>query len=190
VALALHVSGECLLKTGTGSVGALESLGVSVAGVDINITDHTDPVYTDTNGPRVPFDEQQFLEDATITCKLVFYDETVLSHIRSRIAILASNADGTIGAAGVLWGAGGNYFRLLCLSPVDATPYNFPKARLKDAMRVKKGTVRSEWDLTFYSIPYTGSAGSTLGNTLWNTTTTAILFALFGWQMFERLLGT
>jgi hypothetical protein len=164
----IHVNGEARIRTGTGAAAALEFLGVSVDGVDISIREHTEPVHTDTFGPSVPFDEQHFLQDAVISAQLVFYDEVVLAKIRNRM----SGTDGVQGEAGALWGAGGKYFRLLILSPVEALPWNFPTARLMDAFEVKIGTRRSIWNLRFYAKPYTGVAGTSAGVPLYNRVTT------------------
>jgi hypothetical protein len=167
LAKSIHVSGEALLRTGTGAANALEDLGVSVDGVDIAITDHTDPIYTDTFGPDVPFDEQQFLADAVVSAQLVFYDELVLAKLRGR----ANAGDGQLGSAGQLWGAGGKYFRLLIASPTDI-PYNFLHARLQNAFSQKVGTRKTIWQVQFYCSPYTGSAGGTSGTVLYNQVTT------------------
>src|SRR3989442_12024508 len=120
MALTINVNGEAKLQVKLGT-NALTNLGVTVDGVEIELREYTEPVFTDTNGPDVPFDEQQFLEDALIRAQLVFYDDTVLGTLRSR----ASGTDGLVGAAGTLWGAGAGYFRLLILSPTGGLPYNF-----------------------------------------------------------------
>lgn len=170
MAEAVHVSGEARIKIGSGSVGALEILGVSEDGVDINIEDHVDPVMTDTFGPRVPFDEQHFLETGTIQMRLIFYDEAILAKIRR--PLLNSAAEGTMVEAGTLYGAAGHYFRLLILSPQDSLPWNFLSARMERAKRVKIGTKRNAWDLSFFAIPYTGFAGTSVGGLLYNRVTT------------------
>lgn len=162
----IHVNGEAQVQVAFGT-NPLQKLGVSIDGIDMDITDHTEPIYTDTFGPAVPFDEQHFLEDGTITCQLIFYDDAVLGQIRGRI-----NSDGVMGQAGSLWGAGGFYFRLNVASPADGLPYNFPKVRPKDAMRQKVGTKRTVWNVTFYAIPYTGNPGPTTGSTLYNRAAT------------------
>lgn len=163
----IHVSGEAAIKTGTGSSSALEDLGVSVDGVEIAVRDHTEPIFTDTFGPQVPFDEQQFLETALIRATLVFYDEAVMAKIRTK----TGSAEGTMGAAGALWGAGSFYYRLLVLSPTASRPYNFPKARLLDAFPAKVGTRKTTIDCTWFAVPYTGTAGATTSAVLYNSTT-------------------
>ena len=167
MAKTIHVNGEALARTGTGTSNALEDLGVTVDGAEIELRDFTEPVFTDTFGPDVPFDEQQFLEDALIRLQLVFYDDAVLGKVRSR----ASGTDGTIGNAGTLWGGGSKYFRLLIASPTDSLPFNFPTARVRNSASHKIGTRRTLWNIEFYAVPYSGAAGATTGGVLYNRTT-------------------
>lgn len=168
MAKVIHVNGEALIRTGTGAANALEDLGVSLDGVTITLHEHSDKIFTDTFGPDVPFDEQYFLMDATVRATLIFYDDAVLGHIRSR----QSGTDGTIGAAGTLWGGGSKYFRVLILSPTDSLPFNFPNARMEGGQPQKVGTKRTQWDVTFYAVPYSGASGSSSGTVLFNRTTT------------------
>jgi hypothetical protein len=53
MAAIVHVNGEALIKVSTTTAG-LQTLGVSVDGVEIEIRDYTEPVFTDTYGPSVP----------------------------------------------------------------------------------------------------------------------------------------
>lgn len=169
MAMAINVNGEARVRTGTGAASALEDLGVSQDGVSIGIRDHTSPVFTDSFGGPLgpPFDEQQFQQDAIIRMLLPFYDEAVLTKIRSRMG----GTDGVQAASGALWGGGAKYFRLLVTSPVGALPWNFLTARLYESFEHKIGTKYTIWDLTFYAVPYTGVAGVTSANVLWNRTT-------------------
>ena len=181
MSLSIHVNGEAKARTGTASASALEDLGVTVDGAEIELRDYTEPVFTDTFGPDVPFDEQQFLEDALIRLTLVFYDDAVLAKVRGRSANIATTAVGTTGFAGALWGSGVTgqggaatkmYFRLLILSPGDALPYNFLNSRLRNSASQKIGTRRTLWTTEFIALPYTGTGGTTSGNVLYNRTTT------------------
>ena len=168
----IHVGGESQIKTGTGSAQALEILGVSVDGVDIEIEDHVSPIYTDTNGGpegRIPFDEMGYGQTANIRAQLVFYDETILAKLRPTFV---GGSEGLQDVAGTLFGAGSKYFRLLVLSPTDGVPWNFLKARMTGSKRVKIGVRQSVWNLSFFALPYSGSSGSTASNVLYNRTTT------------------
>ena len=164
MAAQLHVNGEALIKVNA----ALDTLGVSVDGVDIAIENHAEPVYPATYGPRMPFDEQYFGETARISFTLIFYDEAVLAPLR---AISDNTTEGQIGTPGSLYGANSIYKRLLITSPVASRPYNFLKARPVDAQRGRVGTRRTTWDMTWFAIPYSGSAGDPDGTVLYNSTT-------------------
>lgn len=168
MAEAIHVDGEARVKVGTGAAGALEILGVSVDGVDIEERDHTEPIFTDTFGPMVPFDEQSFLSSALIRVELVFYDEPVLAKVRGRI----SGVDGRYAKAGALWGAGSKYFRLLIDCQRDSFPRNYLNARLLDSYPVKVGTRKSVWHLTFFAKGHQAGAGETDATVLRNTVAT------------------
>lgn len=171
MAKSIHVSGEALLRTGTASLNALEDLGVSVDGVDIEIRDYVSPVHVDTyGGPSgPPFDEIGYGQTATISAQLVFYDKAVLAKIRPPFV---GGTDGQQGTAGTLYGAGSKYFRLLITSTVDTDPFNFVTVRCLDAKRAKVGVRQTIWSVTFFATPYSGASGSTSTNTLYNTTTT------------------
>ncbi len=154
---------------------------MTVDGVEIELRDYTEPVYTDTFGPDVTFDEQQFLEDALVRLTLVFYDDAVLAKVRGRPANINSTAEGTTGFAGALWGSGVTgqggaatkmYFRVLIASPGDALPYNFLNCRVRNSASQKVSTRRTLWTVEFIALPYTGTSGTTSGNVLYNRTTT------------------
>lgn len=169
MALAIVVNGEAQVKVGTGGSGALEVLGVSVDGVTIKPRLFNDPVYTDTFGPKVAFDYQYFLEDAIITCDLVFYDQAVLEKLLAR---KTGGTAGVLASAGRLMGASGDFVRLLITSPIAGLPYNFLKAFFLDDQEVKLGTKRNIWRVTFQALPYTGAAGDTNGTVVWNRVAT------------------
>jgi hypothetical protein len=173
MAQTINVNGEAALwVAATTASTAISALGVTVDGVEIELRDYTEPVFTDTYGPDVPFDEQQFLEDALIRAQLVFYDDAQLALIRSRPASILGTAEGTVGNAGTLWGGNATklYFRLLVKSPTASLPYNFPNARLRNSASQKVGTRRTLWNLEFLALPYTGTAGAVSGAVLYNRT--------------------
>lgn len=164
MATQFHVNGEASIWIQI-PAGSLTLLGVSTAdGVNIDVTEHTEEIFTDTFGPSVPFDEQQMLEDAVIRAKLVWYDESVLVTIRGR----AGASEGAMPAAGTLWGQSTHYFRTLIKSPIDALPWNFPSSRLRGALPFNRGVRRSEWGMEIYAIPYTGTQNSSAGAVLYN----------------------
>jgi hypothetical protein len=170
MAMQVHLNGEARIRTGTGAANALEDWGVSVNGVNMTFDPMTEDVITDTFGPMVPFDFQQFLETATIEIEFVFYDSGVWQRSISRT--LANAARGTMPAAGTLLGQGGFLFRLLVNSPTDGDPYNFLACKIEQGMSVPVGTRRTMPKVTCKAIPYTGLAGTSAGAVLYNQVTT------------------
>lgn len=170
MARVIHLNGEAAVKSGTGASNTLEDWGVSVNGVTMTFHPMTEKIFTDTFGPYVQFDDQQFLETATIDIDFVFYDQAVWEHCIVRT--MAGAALGTMPAAGTLLGATGNYFRLLIMSPSDGLPHNFLSSKIIDGMVVPVGTRRTIPKVSLEAIPYTGSAGSSAGAVLFNRTTT------------------
>lgn len=156
MAESIHVSGVSRCRTGTGSAGALEDLGVSLDGMEIDLVEFTSPVYTDERGgpEGPPVDEQNFGQIAVITGQLVKMDRAVLAKLRGRI----STTDGTLGVAGILWGVGVKYFRLLITSADE--PWNFPTARLLGSTVHRIGTKRTVVNVRFQAIAF--NSGGTL----------------------------
>lgn len=169
MATAIHVNGVCVVQTGTGADEALETLGVTVDGADVEIIDQTYPVHVDTYGGTagVPFDEQTMLQMARIRVDLVHYDETVLAKLRP---CLPNGVDGTMPAAGALFGVGGSYRRLLLTSPIAGLPWNFLKARVDGSRQVRLGTKHNIWRMSFLALPYSGSTVTSSGVVLYNRT--------------------
>jgi hypothetical protein len=173
MALAHHVFGEAAVTVGLGSAGALQVLGYSIDGVDIEINDEVEPVFDDRFGPRVPTDEQKFLESARIRAQIIFWDETV----RQNVFIRSQNnvTEGVMPGAGLLWGAGGFYYRLLInvplVSPTNESPWNFLNARMMGSQPIKVGTKVSAWNMTWFAKPFT-LATSASGTVLYNRVNT------------------
>lgn len=161
-----QVHGECHVRVGTGAAGALEDLGISVDGVRVQIEDHVDPIMTDGTGPRVPRDEQSFLQTANITIQLVYFVPATLTKLR---ALHPDLVEGVMPKSGVLYGQDNKYFRLLLNNELE--PYNFLKARTTGIKETTLSVVKSVWNLSFFSIPYKATVGSTAGTVLYNRIT-------------------
>lgn len=172
--MTVQYSGEAAVYAGVGSANAMQLAGVpSENGTRIELVDNTEQVYTDTYGPYVPFDEQHFLQHAIIRFELVNYVEAVVMRMRSRPWLPGGDAGTTEGRqadAGMLWGAGGKYFRLFIASPVLALPWNFLSARVLDALPFNVGTRVTRWNFVCKALPYSGITGRVSQNT------SAILF--------------
>ncbi len=160
----LHVNGPCQIQVSTSPTGSLSSLGYTVDGVDPSVEDMTQEVFCDIFGPKVPFDEILLLQVAHISARVEFYDETVMKKMRSQIY---AGTEGTAAGflPGTLYGASGNYMRVN-LSPSGGGTagepyYNFLYARITGARKVKLSVINTVYDLTWFAIPYTGSASGT-----------------------------
>lgn len=172
----IHVFGTANIYTGTGSVGALEQLGVSQDGVKITLDTHFDPVHTDHYGKMTPYDYQYLLQEATITCELIWYDAAVFAKFISGVPNEPIAAAGVFGSAGDLVIQNSLYARLLIKSTPTSTGltsvetcYNFPRAILVDQSSVKVGVEKNVWNLTFKGLPNqqaSGSAGSVIFNSV------------------------
>lgn len=166
MAKTIHVNGEALVQGGTGggSPPALEDIGVSLDGVTITLRGQWDDVYTDTFGPKIPFDRQYFLEDAIIRAEMIFYDQTILNKWLGRFK---GATPGTMGQAGALMGANAYFQPLVITSPSDSLLWHFPSSYLVDQFEYKIGTRRTQVDLLFHALPYTGTSGVTTAAVLY-----------------------
>jgi hypothetical protein len=178
--LTIHVNGEARIRTGTGTDGALETLGVSVDGVNIEFTMHSEDVIVDTFGPGVPFDVQYFLEQAFIHADMVWYAQDVLFSILGRTAnTTAGNVpgiQGIMGSAGWLFVQNNKAWRTLVMSIpantglTDEPCWNFPTSWLHATDSANYGTRRTVHRMTFRAIPLltSGTGGPSDGSVLCN----------------------
>jgi hypothetical protein len=146
MAAAVQVFGPALIKVGTGSVGALESLGYTRQAADIRSQGFFLDVPGDENGgdQGPPIDIQYLGEIARVRLELTKWDEVVAAKVRSR---LAAGTEGTPGTAGTLMFGGSKSIRVLVHSTTG--PMNFPRAFLRDPWEIAKGTRYSTLVLEF-----------------------------------------
>src|SRR5438552_812714 len=99
MATAFHYNGNCEVKTGTGTAGALELLGHTINGVDRDPQIIEYPVYTDAGGGEggVPATFQRIGQIDVVSADVIVYDETVLAKIRRHPEL---PTEGTMGLAG------------------------------------------------------------------------------------------
>lgn len=161
------VNGPALVSTGTGSVGALETLGYTEGGVDVEITEHTDPVMTDIFGTQIPHDFQDMGMSARITVPLIAIDRTVFLKV---IGKGDRTTVGLLNTPGLLKGQGGHAFRLGIAAPADS-PWSFTKVIVQPGTRLRLATKAYPITMTFFAIPfsaYTVTAGK--DTSLWTRT--------------------
>jgi hypothetical protein len=177
MAIGPHVNGPAIIyvsagydaRSGAGGTPTvLAKLGVSVDGVEVDVTPKFQAVKADTGGPDVPVTEQATGFDATLRMDVVLYDGAVLV---TTLKQPGQTSEGLMEAMGYMM-APADYHRLFIAAPnADGGPYNFPTARL--ARRpIKLSTLRSIWRLEWYAFAYVGVALTSAGAVLYNSDTT------------------
>lgn len=161
MAVTVNVDGPATVKTGTGTADALETLGLSINGIQIFEGAFFYDVPGDANGgddgPPIAL---QFLGRIDrVRMELSSFDTAVADKVRRRL-----NDDGAVGdvaTPGTILDATNNGFRLLIL-PTNR-PINYLFAIPREPMEINKGTKFShlviEWEC------------HAVAETLFNTTT-------------------
>lgn len=163
MALQPYYDGPVLVRTGTGSSSALEDLGYTENGPEIDGEAFWLDVHGDQRGGDAgpPIDVQYIGEIVKVRLVLTRYDTAVLDKVICRL--LAGTA-GVTGTPGTLMFEETKYVRLL-LSPTSR-PRNFVRAILRGVFGINKGTKHSKPTLDFEC-----HADGTGAGTIWNTTT-------------------
>jgi len=161
MALVVNVHGAALVRVGTGAANALEDLGYSVNGVDIEETVLTADVPGDQNGgdEGPPIDIQYFGQIDIVRLELSRYDAAVLAKIDCR---LLGGTTGSTSAPGTLIFGASRHYRLL-VHPTTG-PRNYLGAVPRQAILHNRGTKFSRLRLEFECHAVSG--------VLWNTATT------------------
>jgi hypothetical protein len=175
-----HVNGCAEIKVGTGSASALELLGHTVDGVEIDPIVLHRPIYTDSGGgpDGVPATKARVGEIHIIRASVIVYDKAVMVKVRQGVEGLeASKAEGIMTKSGLILdasaiGAAGNggFYRLLILSPDDSEPRNYLYATLRRKPR-RVSTKETVYQLEWEAIPFIGTAATMNDVVLFNTTT-------------------
>ncbi len=122
MAMTVVVPGPVLVRSGTGSAGALEDLGYSVNGIDVDEEMRTLDVPGDEHGGEagIPIEEQYLGEFHILRMELSRFDTAVLAKIGAK---LRGGTTGTLGTMGTLFGASGSYYRILLLGAAVTRNY-------------------------------------------------------------------
>lgn len=164
--VSVHVPGSALIKTGTGSSAALESLGYTVDGVDIQekefVIDVKSDRYGGSQGPSI--DVQLLGLGAELRMELVEIDLEVFVKLQSRLPTKSGGQTmGVVPTPGCLTFGDGGLFRTLILGTKDAeeiaangsidldtllTPRNYPFCRVVGAVGYNLGTRHAKASLT------------------------------------------
>jgi len=170
MAVAIVVHGACQIQVGTGSAGALESLGWTIDGPDEEYEPFYGEVKGDQNGGQEgpPIDWQYFGELVHLRLEFSRFDGAVFQKLQ---AIERGGTAGTIGTPGDLMFSGGKYTRVLLNSGVS--PINFPSCIINRAQYSRR-TKYTQPVLEFTAAGLTDGAGSLVygaGGILYNSST-------------------
>ena len=166
MAIIVNVNGPATVRVGTGAAGALESLGFTRDGAMVRFNGYMlDVPCDDVGGEAAPPTDIQYMgETAMLTLEFTKFDPAIADKIVSR---LRGTGAGLIGTPGTLVIGTGVFTRVLILSPVGSTPFNFPFCVFREPHEINKGTKYSTWRLE--ATAYSGLVSSV--NTLWNNST-------------------
>jgi hypothetical protein len=137
MAHAVNVAGPAEVKVGTGSAGALESLGYTRQGADVRNQGFFIDVPGDQNGgdQGPPIEVQYLGEIARIRLEMTKWDEAIAAKIRTR---LLAGTEGTPGAAGTLMFGDSKTVRVTLSTTTG--PMNFPRCFIRGEWEINKGT--------------------------------------------------
>lgn len=147
------VNGEATISVGTGSSDALEVLGTSEDGVQIQITEFTQPIYNDVGGPDTPVDFQRMGKTGTIQFTLIDVNDSVMRKIRNRRytqpgGTVVNLGDGIEPPRGTMVGLGAQAFKVAIAAQWE-DPFYFPTAKLaRTPVSFKLGTTLTKWQFT------------------------------------------
>lgn len=155
------VNGTSFVYVGTGSAGALELLGYTVEGADMNVEEHKGEIFTDLFGPRTPQDFQDFGMTARIIAPFIAVDRTVLAKIMSRGDHTGAPANqGTLNTPGLVLGVGGYGFRVGIASTFDS-PWSFNTCILRPGYGTRLATKANPFRVEFMAWPYASYTATT-----------------------------
>lgn len=132
-----HAAGAALVSVGTGSAGALETLGYTRQGVDVRSQAFFVDVPGDENGgdQGPPIEIQYMGEIARIRLELTKWDDAIAAKIRTR---LLGGAEGTPGTPGTFMFGDSKTVRVT-ISSIN-NDMNFPRCFIRDAWEINVGT--------------------------------------------------
>jgi hypothetical protein len=143
-----QVAGPAILKVGTGVAGALETLGYTRDGVEMEFDGFFEELHSDdVCGEQGPPGDLNYLgERARIRIELTKWDGLIADKVTPRV--LGTTA-GVPATTATLLVQGTKYIRLL-IEPRDGAPFNFVVAVPRGAITINKGSRHSrlvmEWE--------------------------------------------
>lgn len=144
------INGPAFVYTGTGTAGALELLGYTEAGVDMDIKENKREIMTDLFGDMTPQDFQDMGMVARVVAPLIAMDRTVMAKIMGRGD--RSVAAGDLNTPGLVLGAGGYRFKVAIASSFDS-PWAFHSCLTLSAS-TRLATKANPFRFEFFAWPY------------------------------------
>ncbi len=150
------VNGAALVYVGTGAAGALELLGYTDSGVDMDVQELTADIMSDVFG-QAPHDVQYMGKTARIVANLIAMDRTILAKITGRGD---RTTVGQLNTAGMVIGAAGYAFRLGISAPLD-TPWSFSKAIVRGGFSTRLASKANPFRVEFFAGPFGSTTATT-----------------------------
>lgn len=146
MALEIKVDGPALIKVGTGASGALEQLGYTENGTDVEFRGYHGDVPGDEHGgdQGPPIDVQYFGEIVIVRLTFTKFDVAIANKVSARVR---GATFGTPATPGTLMFDSDNCFRLLIQPTRD--PLNFLRAFSRGSITTNKGTKFSRYTMEF-----------------------------------------
>lgn len=151
------VNGTAFVYVGTGSAGALELLGYTDAGTDMNVSENKGEIFTDLFGPMTPQDFQDFGMTARIVAPLIAADRTVLAKILDKGD---RTTLGLLNTPGLVLGVNGYRFRVAIASTFDS-PWSFTSCILRPGFGTTLATKANPFRVEFMAWPYASYTATT-----------------------------
>ncbi len=156
------VNGPSFIYVGTGSAGALELLGYTEAGADMDVTENKSEIMTDLFGPMTPQDFQDMGAMVRVVTPMIAVDDAVMAKIMMRGdhtggGVIATA--GLINTPGTVIGVGGYAFRVVIASTFDS-PWSFTKC-ITRTYGTRQATKANPFRFEFLSWPYASFTAST-----------------------------
>lgn len=154
MAAAIQVAGLVTIQVDTGSAHALETLGYSINGVEIEENIFTLPVHGDEHGGDAgpPIDIQYLGQVDTVRMELSKWDDAVLDRIRARLwnSGFTTPAAGQVLSAniGALFFGGGFYYRLALDAANSGFDRDYIRVIFQEPIIVNRGVKHSIARLT------------------------------------------
>lgn len=162
------INGSCLVYVGTGSAGALELLGYTDNGVDMQVNTNRSEIFTDIYGPMTPHDFQDMGMTARVVVPFVVLDRTVLTKLLTRGDNSGSGStQGLLNQPGRVVGVSGDAVKVALSSPADVG-WIFPTCLVRPMFGTRLATKINPFRIEFLAWPYQSYTATTGKNAvLW-----------------------